>query len=437
MRDLLIVAIVVACCVLALRRPWIGVTCWTWLSLMNPHRYAYGFSQSAPVAAMAGGATLFGLLLTRQRRNPFLGAPVVWLALFCLWITLSWLFGLAVASDYGQWNKVMKINLMIFVAIALVQSREQIMAYAWVAILSLALLGLKGGVFTITSGGGARVWGPPGSFIADNNEFALAMVMTVPLLRFLQLQVQPGWPRHVLSFCMLMCVASALGSQSRGGFLAILAMAFFLWWKGKQKVLLGIAFVMLAMAVLAFMPDSYWDRINTIQTYEEDRSAMGRISAWWTAWRIALDHPLGVGFNPARADLFARYSPHPDFVHAAHSIYFQILGNHGFVGLFLFLGIWVSTWRLAGRLIKAAAGRSDARWCADLGAMVQVALVAYLVGGAFLSLAYFDQPYNLLMLVVCAHAWLSSPALQRLSPEQPKRWQLAWGLSAPSAKART
>ena len=102
MRDMLIMTIVLMGALAALRRPWIGVMLWTWVSLMNPHRMTYGFAYDMPVAAIAAGSTLIGLLMTKERESPFKGPPVVWLVVFAVWITLSWLAGLDPASDHAQ-----------------------------------------------------------------------------------------------------------------------------------------------------------------------------------------------------------------------------------------------------------------------------------------------------------------------------------------------
>lgn len=432
MRDVLVVAIVLIGALMALRRPWIGVMLWTWLSIMNPHRYTWGFAYDAPLAAVAAGCTLLGFLLTRdERASPFKGAPVTWLAFFVVWVTVSWLLGLDPAGDYAQWSKVMKIQLMVFVGLALLHSKQHIFALAWVSAGSLALLGAKGGLFTLLTGGDHRVWGPPGSFIEDNNEFALSLVIAIPLLRFLQLQLAGRWQRYAMTVVMLMCAAAALGTRSRGALLAITAMAVVLWWRGKSRFLGGIVILSAALSLLAFMPDTWSDRMSTISEYETDSSALGRISAWWTAWGIAKDYVAGVGFNAARPELFAMYSPYRTHVLAAHSIYFQALGNHGFVGLFLFLGVFISTYRVAGQLRKAAAGQPKAVWCDDLGAMVQVSLVGFAVGGAFLSLTYFDLPYNLLMLVVLALVWVRKRAWE-LEPEYKPGWRTIPGLAAPA-----
>jgi probable O-glycosylation ligase (exosortase A-associated) len=430
MRDLLIVSIVALCALVALRRPWIGVMCWTWLSIMNPHRYTYGIAYDAPLAALAAVSTMGGFLATKDRSTPFKGTPVTWLTIFMVWMTLSWLLGQDVNGDYEQWSKVMKIDFMTLVGLALLHSRLHVMVLCWVCAGSLAVLGAKGGLFTVATGGNYRVWGPAGSFIADNNHFACALVMTIPLLRFLQMQMPKGLLRHMMTVVMLLCAAAALGSQSRGALLAISAMVLVLWWRGRNRLAGGVLLAVVAAGLVMFMPQSWEERMSTIQTYQEDRSAMGRISAWWVAWGIAKNHLLGVGFDPARPELFQMYSPFPDYIHAAHSIYFQVMGNHGFIGLLLFLGLFVTTFVWAGRLRREGLVDNRAQWCADLGAMVQVSLVGYAVGGAFLSLAYFDLPYNLMMMVVLARAWLRQQRW-KTEPVAQSRWAVAFGLRAP------
>lgn len=427
MRDFLLISIVLAGCIAALRQPWIGVMLWTWLSIMNPHRYTYGIAFSMPLAAAAAACTLLGLLMTRDRASPFKGSPVTWLVIFMAWMTLSWLFGLDVEGDYEQWKKVMKIDLMLLVALMLLHSREHIMALIWVSVGSIALLGVKGGIFTLLTGGGYRTWGPPGSYIEDNNAFALAVVVTIPLLRFLQLQVPTRWVKSVLGISMVLCAASALGSQSRGALLALAAMALNLWWRGKGKLRIALLLVIAIVPLLAFMPDAWFDRMATIRTYEEDSSAMGRISAWWTAWNIAWRYPFGVGFNIATPELFARFSPYPDLVQGPHSIYFQTLGNHGFIGLILFCGIWIATWRSAGWLRSQKSLASETIWTADLGAMCQVALAGYAMGGAFLGLAYFDFPYEIMVVVVVTRAWVERKN-RKPDPVDGKRWKVVMGL---------
>ncbi|MBL8352961.1 MAG: putative O-glycosylation ligase, exosortase A system-associated [Burkholderiaceae bacterium] len=434
MRDLLIAAIVLLGCAAALRRPWIGVMLWTWLSLMNPHKYAYGFAQNAQFAALTAACTLAGMLATRDKTSPFKGPGPVLLVAFTVWLTISWLAGLDPANDYEQWKKVIKINGMVFVSLALLSTRQHIYAFVWTCALSLGLLGAKGGAFTLLHGGNFRVWGPGGSFIEDNNAFALALVMTIPLLRFLQMQVTQRALRHALTGSMLLLAASALGSHSRGGLLAMLAMTFVLWWRGRSRFLGGIVIVVAAVLLVSFMPAEWTNRMDTINDYEEDRSALGRFSAWWVGWGIAKSYIAGVGFNTSRPELFLAYSPYGiEFgTPTAHSIYFQVLGHHGFIGLILFVMLWVVTFVTASRVRKAAATIPQAQWCRDLAGMCQVSLIGYAVGGAFLSLAYFDLPYNILLLMAVTQSWVKRKGWET-EPEYKPGWLTIPGLATAGA----
>ena len=436
LRDYVLLLIVGIAALAALRRPWIGVMLWTWLSIMNPHRYCYGIAYSAPLALTAAVATAVGFVLTSdERSSPFRSSAVIAFFLFMCLITLSWVLGLDVAGDLEQWTKVMKIDVMVLVGLMLLHSKKHILAILWVSAGSLLLLGAKGGLFTLVLGGTERVWGPPGSFIEDNNEFGLALIMAIPLLRFLQMQLRWRSGRWLMTAGMLLCGVAAIGTQSRGALLAISAMVLVLWWRGKNRIVAGALIVMAVVAVLAFMPDKWYDRMNTIETYQQDSSAQERLAAWSASWNIARHYPLGIGFNIVNQDLFDKFSHNPEAgARAAHSIYFQVLGNHGFGGLFLFLMIWLITYRHAGWLRKRAAKIPEARWCADLGAMAQVSLVGYAVGGAFLSLAYFDLPYTIMMVVALARVWVMSEAWKR-EPAQPDRWFTLPGLLGPSRAA--
>ncbi len=413
MRDLLIVSIVLIAAVMTLWRPWVGVMSWTWLSIMNPHRYSFGFAVSAPLAMIAALSTLVGLLFTKERQSPFKGAPVWWLAAFVIWMTISWGAGIDPSGEFWLWNRSIKIFLMAFAALALLDNKYHIFAFTAVTVGSLAVLGAKGGLFTIATAGSYRVWGPPGSFIDGNNEFALALVVVIPLLHFLQLQIRSKWGRHGLSVIMLLCVAAALGSYSRGALLAIIAMGAMFWWRSQRKMMMGLLIVIVLIALIPIMPESWWHRMDTIQTYEEDGSAMGRINAWIVAWEVGKRHFFGAGMSYQYPDFFYAYGAYETTVRAAHSIYFQILGNHGFLGLGLFFLLWISTYRSAGWLRKHTRGISEAKWAGELGAMVQAGLVGYAAGGAFLSLAYFDLPYDMMVMVVLAKKWVETQGWER------------------------
>jgi len=191
-----------------------------------------------------------------------------------------------------------------------------------------------------------------------------------------------------------------------------------LWWRSDKKVVGAGLLLVASVALLSFMPDQWWARMATIGTYNEDTSATGRINAWWMAWNLAKANLFGGGFMVYTGNVFALYAPDPLDVHAAHSIYFMVLGEHGFVGLFLFLLLWVLVWRSAGRLRIQGQKLPETQWLAHLGAMCQVSLAGYAVGGAFLSLSYYDLPYNILILVVLGCRWMDRREWVREAEEQ-------------------
>jgi probable O-glycosylation ligase (exosortase A-associated) len=326
---------------------------------MNPHRLAFGFAHNAPFAAVAAGVTILSLFMTRDKVTmPWEPAVKVLLAFF-IWMCLTTAFAFYPALSWDQLKKVWKILLMTGIAFAALRERKHIELFIWVNVLSIGFYGFKGGIFTIKSGGGEKVWGPAGSFIEGNNEIGLALVAVIPLMNYLRIVSTRGWIRWCLLILMVLSATAALGTQSRGAFLAISAMILVLWLRTKRKIVGGVFITLIALALLEFMPASWEARMRTIGTYEEDGSAMGRINAWWMAFRLASDQFFGGGFEIYRADIFARYAPQPNDVHAAHSIYFQVLGEHGFVGLALFLLIWFFAFSTAGKLRKETLKRPE------------------------------------------------------------------------------
>ncbi|MFT4173279.1 MAG: putative O-glycosylation ligase, exosortase A system-associated [Rhodocyclaceae bacterium] len=410
MRDIAFMCVLLAACGMALRHPWVGIVGWTIISIMNPHRTMWHVT-NYPVAAMVAVCTLIGILATRDRKGMTWRPEVAFLVLFTLWMTAMFLFTLYPRYSYDMWDRVMKINFMIVVAIYVMHDRRQIMALAWALVFSLGWFGAKGGLFTLINGGNYRVWGPPDSFIEGNNELALALIVAIPLMQFVRKQTTRAWVRHALLATMALSAFAAIGSHSRGALLAIVAMGFWFWLRSDKKLPVGMALAVLGVALLSVMPAEWFSRMETIESYQDDSSAMGRINAWTMAWNLAVDRfPVGGGFAIYEPDVFMRYAPDPGSIHAAHSIYFQVLGEHGFIGLFLMLAMWLCVWFNFGWLRKHARANPATAWAADLGAMGQVALVGYAVGGAFLSLAYFDLPYNILVLGVVARRWVASRA---------------------------
>jgi len=375
---------------------------WTWLGFMNPHRLAWGFSTTLPFAMIVAITTLVAMMASKEPKKIPKVRETQLLFAFLLWMFVTTLTALYPEQAWPQMDKVGKILFMILVAMILINSRERLVALVWVIALSIGFYGIKGGIFTLTTGGGYHVRGPSRTFIDGNNEIGLALVMTIPLLYFLSQQTRRLYVRYALVVAMVLTTMAALGTQSRGAMLGLATMAVFLWLKSRRKIFVGLMIAFAVMVLVPMMPPEWFARMSTIKTYEQDASAMGRINAWWMAFNLAMDRVVGGGFEAFQYPSFVRWAPIANDVHDAHSVYFEVLGEHGFPGLAIFLALAVSVWFTAGSVLHAARRDEELKWLAQLMPMVQVSLVAYLACGAFLGMAYFDYYYNLVLVVVVA-----------------------------------
>lgn len=402
MRDILVTAIVFGALPFIFRRPWIGIMLWCWLGYMNPHRQAWGFAYDMPFAFITAVVTITAFIFSKERKEMVWTRETILLLMFIGWMLITTFFAFYSELAWIQWNKVWRIQLMVFLTLLIIKERQHLHWMIWVIALSLGYYGVKGGIFTIVHGGAFRVQGPTGTFFAGNNEMALVLAMLIPLIRYLHLQEPRKWVRMGLASAMVLSGVAAIGSQSRGGLLALAAMGLFLWFKSRHKLVMSIYMAIAVVIMASVMPQEWYDRMHSIKNYQEDASALGRINAWHTAFNVAKDRVTGGGFEVFRPPTFRQYAPEPWRVHDVHSIYFEVMGEHGFIGFGMFILLAVFAWLRANQVIRECKNDPQRKWAADLAAMIQVSLVGYGAGGAFLGLAYFDLTYHLMIMLVLA-----------------------------------
>jgi len=402
-RDLILVCIVFGLLPFVFTRPFWGILLSSWLGYMNPHLLAWGFSRTLPLVMLTALVTLVGMLISREPKRMVWSREIVVLLLFVLWMGITTTRAFYPDLALQQFTKVVKIQILMFMTLLLLTSRERINQLVWIIVLSLGFYGVKGGLFTVLTGGGFRVQGPLGSFIGGNNELGLALIMTVPLMRYLQLQQQRRWGRLGLGGAIVLKIEAIIGTQSRGALVGLALMGTIFWFKSRHKLALAIVLVLTIGPTLNFMPQSWFDRMHTIDNYQEDQSAQGRLIAWRVAINLANDRLTGGGFETWRPLVFFMYGSRGADARDVHSIYFEVLGEHGYIGLALFLSLLVMTWLKCGATIRLARKSPELTWARDLASMIQVSLVGYMATGAFLGLAYFDLAYHLVVIAVVMH----------------------------------
>ena len=409
MRDLALVTAMLFYVPMSFRYPAAGALCWAWFSIMNPHRQVYGFAFGQPFNSVIAIATLAGWLLSREPKR-WTNDAVPWLLLVLTgWMTLNTAIGVEPSYSWPFWDRVMRILALIFLVFFLFTTKARIHAMVWTIVISLGFYGVKGGVFTIMNGGHAIVYGPPDSVYADNNQLALAIVTEMPLLFYLWRYTKSPLLRWPMLAALALQVLMVFGSYSRGGVIALGIMLTMLWLRSDRKILYGVLAALMVGAALNLMPDAFFHRMHTVNNIDGDDSFQGRVNAWHVAFMYASEHfPFGAGFSALqREDVFHHYLPGAA-LHAAHSIYFEMIGDQGFGGFALYVPILLLALRNAGIVLRQTRGRPELRWAYDLADMGRVALIAFYFGGAALSMAYADE-YLLIIALMSSLRQLTRP----------------------------
>ncbi len=404
MRDLIITIIIFGSVPFILLRPHVGIMMWTWISIMNPHRLAWGFISEFPVAMLIAVVTVVSWLMSKEEKKISWDPIIVLIAVYLAWTGFTTLLALVPDAAGAPFRKFAKGILMIFLTLALMRSEKRLEILIWIIVVSVGYFAVKGGIFTLMTGGQYRVWGPPSSIIFGNNELAVATLMILPLMRYLALKADNKWIRWGLNASIPLSLVSVIGSYSRGAFLAMAALAIAWWWKSNRRLAFGAAAVALAIVLVPVIPSKWVERMHSIENYEEDGSAQGRLRIWTFAINVAKDRPFtggGFGVFRGREKIYSKYNPDSKRRNV-HSIYFEVLGTQGFIGLILFLAIGITGLRTCTSIQKRTRDRPDLINEYRYAGMLKLSLVAYAVGGAFLNMSTYDQYYLLLItLVLC------------------------------------
>jgi putative inorganic carbon (HCO3(-)) transporter len=266
----------------------------------------------------------------------------VLLIAFAGWMSLTTFYALDRDYAYPLWDRTLKSIVLFLAVTAFATTKLRIQAIVWTLVVSLAYYGFKGGMFVLATGGRHHVYGPPETMIGDNNCLGLALVATLPLLLYLRNTSRVRITRTALLVTTILTLIAVVGTYSRGALVTLRRRGRRLrhpvprWSRARAP---GRRARSTAPSV---MPHKWMERMSTIQSYDADDSFNGRVAAWRTSYEIASHRPLGGGFSAVKLDSVVQQFPTEGGLtvgRAAHSIYFEVLGDHGFIGLALYLSM--------------------------------------------------------------------------------------------------
>ena len=84
---------------------------------------------------------------------------------------------------------------MTFLAMLIVNSKERLIKFMFGIVIFIGFVGIKGAAFGLATGGQYTVWGPPETFLEDNNALGLALIIILPLAFYARDLFQKKWLR--------------------------------------------------------------------------------------------------------------------------------------------------------------------------------------------------------------------------------------------------
>lgn len=436
MRDAVFALMVLCVLPLAIARPFNAYLLWGWTGLLVPTAYFYGFMTNARVNLMFAVLTLGMVLVGKVKWSDYQPNRVTWLyLLWALHATLAFLFAYGNNPYNAQYYEIL-IKGLLFALMMPFFVRERVHFHAMFIVIALGLgiHGLLNGLKSLATAGGHNMLGPVGTMLADRNHLSTVLALVLPILFYLQMYAASRLLRlaYLGGFCLL--VLAILGGGSRAGFIAVSVVGLWLVLTTRRKGLALALVVATAAGFLVYAPDDITSRLSTIKEADEDSSFIGRVIAWKISSAIALANPaLGGGFHAVQVqsiwDTFKTAPsllgflnlPVPEFsAKAAHSIYFEVMGDMGFVGLGFFLYMMGRTIWSRFTIKRLTNHRvAENQWARDMADMLMLSILAYLVGGASVSVAYIEIIYviGMLMELLRIHV-IGQSAISKLNLEK-------------------
>ncbi len=409
MRDIVVFLLFVGILPLSLMRPWVGICAFTFLAYNRTQDLTWGFARNLPLSQLIAIAMVLGWLVSEFRPIPFKYHRIKAMALLVLVVTLSIIFNRVRWEEQGaKYTDLVKVIFVSLLTAAFLVNRYRLRVIMAVMAVALGFYGAKNGLMYVL---GSRSIAGPGGMLKDNNDFALAMVMNVPLLFYLGNEMKPlKYGKQICLFMKGACAMSLLtimSTGSRGAFLSLGVAAMLMAYKTKYKVPAMAALVLAGVIGTAVAPQEYKDRIASmfVDAEEQDDSVQGRFTSWMVATNMIKGNPVfGIGFNNMVHE-YNRYTKGiyneeggtDHYARVSHNSYFQIWAESGTAAYLLFMFMIVGSIVSLERLWRRCKREGD-DWAIPYCHAIQISMCSFMVGATFLNRAHFDFIYQLIVV---------------------------------------
>jgi probable O-glycosylation ligase (exosortase A-associated) len=401
---------------LGFRRAYMGALCYIWIDLLQPQEQSYYLINTVPISLISALVAVLLYIVADREKDVRISSVQVLIGLMVGWMFVTTLRSELPEVAWIKWDSAWKaLGFALFLPFV-IRTRIQIDTALMVILFTVLAICSSGAMKTVLGGGGYGHL----SFLVNRNvglfessTIATVSVGMIPVAIYLYKHNTLFPPtritRAVLAFVIVCAILTVIGTEARTGLICLAIVAFTEWLRSNRKMLWVGLGVVAALSAIPFIPDSFTSRMGTIKTYDEDQSASTRLAMWnWTLDYVA-SNPLGGGFGIWRTskievdlkragDEGGPAKKIADEARGFHSSYFEMLGEHGFIGLGLFLGIFLLTlFKLARLRSRFKPGTEDA-WLGECARALSVFTLVYMAGSAFQALSVQSTVYYVMAL---------------------------------------
>jgi len=410
MTDLFVLIIYLSFFVFGLTRPYIAFAGYIWVDIIGPQFITYGFMSGRPLSMVMAMLCIVSIVLNFNKLSKPKGAAVpILIVLFALWVTLTTYYAYFPTPAWYKWDVSIKTLIMSFLLLFVVNSKKQLEFIIITFSLSIGYFVMIAGMKSAAGGGGygARLISSSGnSGLSESSTLAMVAVLLIPFVLFLKnhtllfSHLKRYW--YMWNLSVLVVVASVIGTTARTGLIALSAYVAIYIMRTKNK-LRNITIVALTvyLSFSFFVTDEWTQRMDTLQEVQTEGSAMGRIMVWRWTIDFVKENPMGGGFGSFRANggEWQLYNDPPysgTNFKAYHSVYFEVLGEHGYAGLCLFLMLIAVTFLNNNKIYKDKTTSVEDPWFHTLALTLNHCLIIFCVAGAFIGVAFQPVIYSLI-----------------------------------------
>ncbi len=395
--------------------PFIMTLAYVWVDIFTPQLVSNGYLNSIPVALIFALAAFATYLVKDRRDPPKVNAVLILQLCLAVWITIT-TFTLArnPAFAYDKWTNVIKVVLFAAFIPYVIRTRVQIEAFVLVYLLSIAAHIMPWGMKTFLTGGGyglsLGLLRSNSAMLAESSTVSTVGVMIVPLILVMRknsILIPKGRITNIASFGVIVLgLVAAVGTFARTGLVAAGVGFISMWLRAKRKILFTIMALIMGGIMYSVTSDRWEARVSSVADYQNESSAMARVLVWQWTLKFVQSNPLGGGFLAYIGNVieFPSENGQPPMIQtsrAYHNMFFSVLGDHGFPGLALYVGMLGAALVALQKARRLTHKLEEHVWCAELAQAVQVGLVTMMAGGFFVEIDWTPLVWYLVTMSVC------------------------------------